>query len=116
MIRGRWILDESIGKLVPADEYQRPQGKRSNLPMPMVCFDTIEGGVESMVDGKIYTSKSALRRSYKAAGVVEVGNDPQRFAKKQRPKIDRRQVKESLEKAAAKVARGDVSAHLKHKV
>ena len=116
MIRGRWIWDERRGELVPADEYQRQPVQRSSLPMPMVAFDTIEGGVESMVDGKIYTSKSALRRSYKAAGVVEVGNDPQRFAKKERPKINRKKVKESLEKAAARVNRGDVSDHLKHKV
>ena len=116
MIRGRWIWDESRGQIVAAEDYQPLPVKRSSLAMPMIAFDTIEGGVQSMVDGKTYTSKSALRRSYKAAGVVEVGNDPQRFAKKERPKIDRKKVKQSIEIAAARVARGDVSEHLKHKI
>jgi hypothetical protein len=29
----------------------------------------------SMLDGKLYDSKSRLRRTYREAGVVEVGND-----------------------------------------
>jgi hypothetical protein len=95
----------------------RPEApQRSDLPMPMLMLDTMEGGVESQVDGKIYTSKSALRRSYKAAGVIEVGNDPARNRKFKRPPIDRRAIKTSLEKAEARVNRGDVSDHLKHKL
>lgn len=95
----------------------RPEApQRSDLPMPMISFDTMEGGVQSQVDGKIYTSKSALRRSYKAAGVVEVGNDPQRHRKFTKPPIDRKAIKTAVEKATARVSRGDVSPHLKDKL
>lgn len=51
---------------------------RANLPVPMMNLDTISGGVKSMVDGLYYDSKSVLRRSYKAAGVIEVGNEVQK--------------------------------------
>lgn len=33
-------------------------------------------GLKNQVDGKMYDSKSNLRKSYKAHGVEEVGNDP----------------------------------------
>lgn len=59
---------------------------RGSFPAPMMNLDTIPGGVQSMVDGLYYTSKSALRRSYRAAGVVEVGNEPIRPAPPQKPK------------------------------
>lgn len=39
-------------------------------------IDDTMAPVQSMVDGKKYDSKSALRRHYRAAGVYEVGNDP----------------------------------------
>ena len=100
----------------PSACYQIKSGPRSDLPMPMIALDTIEGGVESQVDGKIYTSTSALRRSYRAAGVVEVGNDPARHRKFTKPPIDRKALKTSIEKAQARVNRGDVSPHLKHKL
>lgn len=107
MIRGRWILDESIGKLVPADEYQRPTGKRSNLGCPMIVGDTMQP-VQSMLDGKMYDSKSALRATYKAAGVVEVGNDSSVTAPKPRarPKPDRKAVKETVSKAFSRAGLG----------
>lgn len=59
---------------------------RGSFPVPMVAFDTIQGGVQSMVDGLWYESKAALRRSYRAAGVVEVGNEPIRPAPPMKPK------------------------------
>jgi hypothetical protein len=34
--------------------------------------------VQSQRDGRMYDSKSALRRTYREAGVTEVGNDPPR--------------------------------------
>jgi ribosomal protein S21 len=82
----------------------------------MLIGDTIEQGVQSQIDGKIYSSKSALRRHYKQTGHIEVGNDPQRHRRYERPKTNRKQIKESVEKAVAKVNRGDVSPHLKNKL
>jgi len=52
---------------------RRPAPARSHLPAPMLNMDSI-GDLRSMADGRVYSSKSALRRGYKAAGVVEVGD------------------------------------------
>jgi len=107
VIRGRWIWDESKQALVPADEYQRPQGKRSNLTSPMVIGDTMQP-VQSMLDGKMYDSKSSLRATYKAAGVVEIGNDASVTQPKPRarPKPDRKAVKETVSKAFSRAGLG----------
>lgn len=47
---------------------------RSDLPRPMVISDSLDG-LQSMVSGERFDSKSDLRRHYKANGVVEVGNE-----------------------------------------
>ena len=47
---------------------------RSDLAAPMIIRDGMDE-VKSMLDGQIYDCKSRLRRTYKDAGVVEVGND-----------------------------------------
>jgi hypothetical protein len=93
-----------------------PEPQRSDLTAPMVISDVIMDGVQSMVDGKMYTSKARLRASYKAHGVIEVGNDPARLRPFKRPKPDRKKIRESLEKAVAKVGRGDVREEVKHKL
>ena len=49
--------------------------KRSDLAKPYFISDTLDG-VQSMVSGQFYTSKSQLRAEYRSAGVVEVGNEP----------------------------------------
>ena len=47
---------------------------RSSLSTPMVLTDTMNP-VRSQLDGKMYDSKAALRRTYKEGGVVELGNE-----------------------------------------
>jgi len=75
-----------------------PTPARSNLPFPMIISDQIE--LKSMVDGKIYTSKSALRRSYRAKGYDEVGNEWLRNEPKRvEPKIDRRAIRDTVGRA-----------------
>jgi hypothetical protein len=81
----------------------RPEPARSDMPIPFVASDTMEP-VQSMVDGKFYTSKAVLRASYKAAGVVEVGNDPARLRPKPKTAPDRKAIRQSLQKAAEIVA------------
>lgn len=73
--------------------------KRSALSAPMVVSDQIE--VKSMVNGEMYTSKRALRRSYRERGYIEVGNEEQRIPKK--PKPDRKRIREAVGKAFARV-------------
>ena len=55
---------------------KKPKPKKPKVVnAPAVHGDEIIGGIESMVDGKIYDSKSRLRKSYKELGYVEKGND-----------------------------------------
>ncbi len=106
MERGRWIYDERIGKLVDADKFHRTPPKRSSLPSPGLIMDTMEP-VQSQLDGKFYDSKSHLRKTYRQAGVTEVGNDPQRLKPFKKPKPDRKAIRTSVEKAAARFKRGE---------
>lgn len=81
--------------------------KRSDLKAPGLILDTMQE-VRSQLDGKVYDSKAALRRTYKQAGVVEVGNDSSVTDPKpyKRPKLDRKAVSNSVEKAFAKAGFG----------
>ena len=54
--------------------------------------------VRSMLDGKMYDSKSALRRTYRAAGVREIGNDKQDAVNK--ATFDRKETRAALKDAA----------------
>lgn len=47
---------------------------RSDLAAPMLIRDSMDA-VQSMLDGKMYDSKRKLRRTYREAGVIEVGDD-----------------------------------------
>lgn len=80
---------------------------RSALPAPNFICDTMEP-VRSMLDGRMYDSKAALRSTYKQAGVVEVGNDssvtePKPFKK---PKPDRQAIKASVHRAFSQAGFG----------
>jgi hypothetical protein len=79
---------------------------RSDLPFPRIMSDTMDP-VQSQLDGKLYDSKSALRATYRAAGCVEVGNDPGRLKFRERRKVNRKEVKTTLEKAEARFNRGE---------
>jgi hypothetical protein len=54
-------------------------------------------GVQCQASGIHFTSKSKLRREYKARGMVEMGNDKPAPLKK--PKPDRKAIKEAVAKA-----------------
>jgi hypothetical protein len=69
----------------------------------MLMSDTMDP-VQSMLDGRMYDSKSRLRATYKDAGVTEIGNDPQRFKTKERPKPDRKAIRDSIERAKARLS------------
>lgn len=73
---------------------------RSELSGPMILTDTMQP-VQSQLDGKMYDSKSRLRATYRAAGMVEVGNDVKTTPKApERPK--KAEVRASIEKAFSK--------------
>lgn len=80
---------------------------RSELSAPRLNLDTMSP-VKSMLDGKIYDSKAALRRTYKDAGVVEVGDDssvtnPKPF---KTPKPDKKEIKNSIDRAFSQAGLG----------
>lgn len=87
---------------IPSSEYVRREPKRSGLPTPMLSRDGMEP-VQSMLDGKFYDSKSALRATYRAAGVEEVGNDSSRLKTKAPFKPDRAGIRQSILKAKEKL-------------
>lgn len=76
-------------------------GKSSAFPRPYAVTDCMEP-VQSQLDGKYYDSKSALRATYKAAGVVEVGNDPARLRKRPKTLPDKQGIRDSIKTAATK--------------
>lgn len=84
---------------------------RSSLPIPQIVRDFDEP-VQSMADGQFYTNKAALSRSYRADGnpqgveYQEIGTSDTR-AGPVTPKVTEADVAVMLDKAEAKIARGE---------
>jgi len=100
MPRESYIYDKVTGQLVERDVYyaSRPRPARSALPCPMVIPDNVE--VKSMVDGRMYTSKRALRRSYREQGYTEVGDAwDKKLPEQPKPKIDAKERRLDIAKA-----------------
>lgn len=74
---------------------------RSHLACPLVIGDSMDA--TEHVDGKFYESKSAYRAVTKAHGYIEVGNDPARLRKPEKPKADPVKRRDAVAKAVAKV-------------
>jgi hypothetical protein len=110
MARESYVFDRATGQLVDRDEYYARQSapKRSGLACPMVISDTMDA-VQHPCTGKFMTSKSAFRAETKAHGCIEVGNDPARLRPRQRPKADRKAIRDSIAKARARYSRGERS-------
>ncbi|NKQ73855.1 hypothetical protein C3Y89_26580 [Rhizobium sp. UPM1132] len=70
---------------------------QSDLPAPHFISDAIE--IHSMHDGNTYTSKAKLRSAYRAAGVVEIGNEKPPPIEK--PKTDRNEIRKELRRVHA---------------
>lgn len=85
--------------------------KRSILGTPALIGDEMPP-TKNMVDGKFYTSKSAMRATYKPSGnadgtsFVEVGNDPAMFRRPPKPKPDRRAIKAAVGRAFSRAGFG----------
>lgn len=91
-------LDQWPGNCMP-----EPNWNESDLPVcRQFISDNLESlgglnGIQCQASGIHFTSKSKLRREYKARGMQEIGNEKQKpFVK---PKPDRKQIKEALHKA-----------------
>jgi hypothetical protein len=84
-------------------ECSKEPEERSSLPFPMIIRDDMEPGVHPY-DGREYASKSAWRAANRAGGYIEIGDDAQRFNVPSKPKPDRKGIRESLQKAKARVS------------
>lgn len=85
--------------------------RRSLLGMPAIIGDEMPP-TQNMVDGKHYTSKAAMRATYRPSGNAEgarfgeVGNDPAMFRRPSKPKPDRAAVKAAVGRAFSRAGLG----------
>lgn len=91
--------------------FQR-RGNQGELACPMIISDT-QPALRSMTDGRIYDSKSEMRKEYRRAGVTEVGNEKQKPGRdwseeKTKRKQQREQIKASLHRAHSRMGFGAV--------
>lgn len=103
----RWYSNgkgRSVYRPVPVE-----RGERSALPCPAISLDTIEPTI-SQADGKEYTSKAALRATYRAENnpqginYIEIGNEP--LPSFTPPRRDNMKALEAIERAEADVSAG----------
>ena len=102
--------------LPPVDKPIRQRGARFGLPCPMVIRDSMDD-IQSMADGRIYDSKSALRRSYTAEGNPQ-GRDYQEIGGTEiepagRASVDKKAVRDAVDKAMHDVETGQIPDSLK---
>lgn len=101
------LVNKDTGEFIPSDPNAPPVKPR------IIVSDSTEP-LRSMADGRLYTSKAAMRDSYKARnnpqGVdyIEVGDDPAFVNPKLRPKPkpDRAAIRESIQRAEADLNAG----------
>lgn len=107
MVEYRWYSNgkgRSVYRPVPVE-----RGERSHLSCPALALDTIEPTI-SQADGKEYTSKSALRATYRAENnpqginYIEIGNES--LPSFTPPKRDAMKSLEAIERAEADVNAG----------
>ena len=110
----QWI-DAGNGRQVYRKVESDAPRARSDLPAPMIKRDDM-APVKSMADGKMYDSKSAIRKSYLPEGnpqgihYTEVGDDSHRLSTRKTAEAKRPPVEESIDKAIARFKNGEVGA------
>lgn len=84
---------------------------RSGHGLPALIGDEMPP-TKNMVDGKFYTSKSAMRATYRPSGnaegasFAEIGNDPAMLKRPSKPKPDRSAIKAIVGRAFSKAGLG----------
>lgn len=102
--------------LPPVDNPIRQRGARSGFPCPMVIRDSMDD-IQSMADGRVYDSKSALRRSYTADGNPQ-GRDYQEIGGTEiepagRASVDKKGIRDALDRAMHDVETGQIPDSIK---
>ncbi len=98
---------ENLKGIIWNHEPAAPAGRSRSRRAAHIISDELPDGVVSQATGKVYTSKAKLRQEYRELGFIEVGNDPARNRGYVRPKIDRQEVHETLQRARARFERGE---------
>ena len=89
------------------------QGERAAPPAAPFTISDAQPALQSMTNGKIYDSKSQMRKEYKRAGVEEVGTEKQKpgrdwIDERAKRKKQRQEVKAALHKAHSRMGFGAV--------
>jgi hypothetical protein len=103
------MFDRVTGTWLDPDEYERRKAdyeerafqrraSQGDLCAPRILRDDMGKHVQSMTNGRYYDSKSELRKEYRRAGVIEVGNDVP--MKRPAPSRDERERAKKERKAA----------------
>ena len=103
----RYVWDSDYEMFVDAATYHAAKAnmtRRSHLAAPSVISDTMDP-VKSMLDGRMYDSKSTLRQTYREGGVTEVGNDVP-TKPKPKPAPDREGIKAAVGRAFSQAGLG----------
>lgn len=111
MTKYRWtpsgMQDQHTGDIEPFS-YDAP------VCLPQIMRGDDQEPLVSMADGKTYTSKAAMRESYKASNnprgehFVEIGDDAGYLNPQHKPlEADKSQIADAVIKAEAAVARGE---------
>jgi hypothetical protein len=98
-------IDFSKEIVLPEPKRERLPPARSDLPCPRLASDNLDQPVQCQATGVWHDSKSALRKGYKAAGVIEKGND--RRPPWKMPRSSRKEIRDTVAKARARVERGE---------
>lgn len=101
-------IDFSKEIVLPEPKAELPPPKRSSLPAPRLVSDVMEP-VQCQATGVWHDSKSSLRAGYKAAGVIEKGNDKRPPWKM--PRTPKEVIRATVQKARARVERGERNIH-----
>lgn len=96
--------DLGNGRKVYRMANERAAPARSHLSCPTL-LRPFDEPVQSMADGKWYTSKTALAASHRRAGAIEIGNEEIRNAA---PEPDATQRRQDIKRAVHDVLTGNI--------
>jgi hypothetical protein len=98
--RGRWVWDAAAGKLVPADEYVRPESTDAkNAP---IMVDRFYEGTISPIDGSDIGSRAKHKEHMRIHGVASRTDFSPEFrerVKKERDREDSKKRRAAMEQA-----------------
>jgi hypothetical protein len=103
--KGRWIWDDRVSRLVPAEEYTEPTGDGRVMVLGEAHYDGLR-----MTDGTIVDSRRKYREYLKATGCAVAGDYSEhlseRKAQKQRERHDAKDRRETIGRSIYEVEKG----------